>query len=792
MRNLYALLVAVNEYHDARYDLEGCVNDLLEMKLFLEQFYNNQEIQLHTKAITNREATRENVIQGFAHFDHADDHDLCLFFYSGHGSRIPAPEPFWHLESDKMLQSIVCHDSRTPNGRDLLDKEISYLIWKALQGKKEVHFTTIMDCCYSGDNTRFHDLDQEESSYKVKMISPKLIQEEMNQFLGHEHFYQDKDGFVKAPVGRHIALSASKSSETAKEVYARYAPRGAFAYALNKTLISEGRNIPYTELIKRTGIRVKQYVKKQSPQLQFTDNKDASKIFLDGVSKHLKKYYLINFDRHIGWKANGGRLNGFQEGDKNSKTKLLLTEDDRLINVEKVFPTHSLVEGTEGLDKKTVYEATIDQMSVEKLKLHISQNVDPKIKERFLHQLQKLPSDFLEIVTNKRLAKYQIQQSGDHLGVSYLYDQRHLAVSNQGHHQQGINDLINRLEYIAKWEQALNLANPNSSFSILNNAVEVFQITEAGNFAENTPHQKVDPNLPIQLPYLFDGDKWCQPGFRVKIKNTSGQSLWFSALYLGDRYDIDPILPAKELANGEEAWFQIQVDDYFFTTLGVQLEDFYLEKGLTQITEYIKVIVSTDEFNTIEFQQEGLPWDEFLSSVRSHDRRIHIRHKDWATTTLKLIIQRPFPLISLSGTAQMHFGIRLNTLPSLQGAYSFHSFEDAFAKMDPRYRIEGQPGLCFNPFELTPSLKDSPGLSVISFYDFIEPENLSIENGFTIQFTKPLSQKPIPYQYLPTDGNFVQLPHTWKNDELRIHHLPTASFTSFFEELGAGKHIFFQ
>ena len=78
MKNLFVLLVAIDEYHDVRYNLEGCVNDLLEVKLFLERFYDNDEIRLHIKEVRNAEATRQNVIAGFSHFDQADEKDLCF------------------------------------------------------------------------------------------------------------------------------------------------------------------------------------------------------------------------------------------------------------------------------------------------------------------------------------------------------------------------------------------------------------------------------------------------------------------------------------------------------------------------------------------------------------------------------------------------------------------------------------------------------------------------------------------------------------------------------------------
>ena len=340
-----------------------------------------------------------------------------------------------------MLQSIVCHDSRAVGGRDLLDKELSFLIWNALKGKKKVHFATIMDCCFSGENTRLYGLEDEGLPSKVRMRSPKLTPEDIKTFLGYEH-YQVQDEFAKAPVGRHIGLAASKSNETAKEVFVKGEPRGIFTYSLIHSLQSAGRNIPYQELMKRTKIKVQQHVKKQSPQMLFNHKEDRQRIFLDGAAKDYKKHYLVYFDRSGGWKVNGGRLDGFTEGDIQSRTKFQLIEEEHQVIASKVFPTHSSVEGMNGFDKKETYEASLEDLAVEKLKVYLAPNVDQHFQDLLQEQLNSYPSDFIDIVQDPALAKYGLQQSKTGLGVRHIHDERFLTTTNQELVKQGMIDFV--------------------------------------------------------------------------------------------------------------------------------------------------------------------------------------------------------------------------------------------------------------------------------------------------------------------------------------------------------------
>jgi uncharacterized caspase-like protein len=109
------------------------------MQTYLEGRVGKDAGQMHLKILLNEQATRQAVIDGFRdHLSQAGPDDVALFFYAGHGSQENAPEEFWHLEPDRLDETLVCYDSRTDGSWDLTDKELAKLIAE-VAAKKPAH-----------------------------------------------------------------------------------------------------------------------------------------------------------------------------------------------------------------------------------------------------------------------------------------------------------------------------------------------------------------------------------------------------------------------------------------------------------------------------------------------------------------------------------------------------------------------------------------------------------------------------------------------------------------------------
>ncbi|MDX1666470.1 MAG: caspase family protein, partial [Saprospiraceae bacterium] len=228
-KTIFALLVAIDNYPISRHRLQGCINDRNALRNYLEKrFSGHEETTLKIKVLSDAEATREGIIRAFRHFDQAKDGDLCIFYFSGHGSRAPAPPEFWHLDPDRMNESLVCYDSRLRRGKDLMDKEISYLIWKATHDRPNIHFLSLFDCCHSGTITK-------EISVTPRMAEPSHVPTQLRDYTGFETYKKtqiDGQEAVSPPSGRYVQLAACGERETAKELIIGREKRGIFTYSL--------------------------------------------------------------------------------------------------------------------------------------------------------------------------------------------------------------------------------------------------------------------------------------------------------------------------------------------------------------------------------------------------------------------------------------------------------------------------------------------------------------------------------------------------------------------------------
>ena len=141
-RNLYALLVAINEYAPPVTPLKGCVDDLYKVERYLNS--ETLEFRVHILKLINAAATKDNIVNEFQHhLGKAKADDVVLFYFSGHGTQEDAAQVFEEIDHDKMLECLVCHDSYVvtngrPKFRLLADKELRYLIGKVAVGGAHV------------------------------------------------------------------------------------------------------------------------------------------------------------------------------------------------------------------------------------------------------------------------------------------------------------------------------------------------------------------------------------------------------------------------------------------------------------------------------------------------------------------------------------------------------------------------------------------------------------------------------------------------------------------------------
>ncbi|TWV93954.1 caspase family protein [Chitinophaga pinensis] len=140
-KNLYAVLIGINHY-EAVNRLNGCVKDILNIDAILRKICVSQIAssityhplyllsprdgdtsiqdyqQEHGLSFDYHAPDFVNVTQkAFDHLGNASDEDICLFYFSGHGSTMQMPPGFRPDKGNPQWETIVCSDSRKPGVR---------------------------------------------------------------------------------------------------------------------------------------------------------------------------------------------------------------------------------------------------------------------------------------------------------------------------------------------------------------------------------------------------------------------------------------------------------------------------------------------------------------------------------------------------------------------------------------------------------------------------------------------------------------------------------------------------
>src|SRR5688572_17966238 len=284
-RCLFASLIGINAYQQNA--LSGCIKDVLAVDLLLREQCNQQgkgKLQYEPKYfLAPTEADKKRIAayakeqklkkfpaslptfknistEAFAHLKNAKDGDICVFYFSGHGSQAEAPEEFWHLNGTRQNETLVCLDSRDESnaaGRDLVDKELAFLLWDAI-GQKKLHCLIIMDCCHSGNNTR-----EIASDTRYRLLPASKTKIPFNKYIGfgNTNFYETRNGKANIKVARYVHLAAAMDAEKAQES----SDGGLFTSKLVEVLRAGGTAKTYRELMRTVGTTVRSRNTQQNP-----------------------------------------------------------------------------------------------------------------------------------------------------------------------------------------------------------------------------------------------------------------------------------------------------------------------------------------------------------------------------------------------------------------------------------------------------------------------------------------------------------------------------------------------
>lgn len=142
-----ALLIGINKYQIPGSDLRGCVNDVKDLSAALIEFYGFKKKDI--TQLLDGAATQKAMQAGItALVGGAKKGDVLVLHYSGHGSNVPDDEK--NRDEADGRDEILCPTDLNWD-KPLRDDWLRTTFDTLPAG---VSFTTIMDCCHSGTNTR--------------------------------------------------------------------------------------------------------------------------------------------------------------------------------------------------------------------------------------------------------------------------------------------------------------------------------------------------------------------------------------------------------------------------------------------------------------------------------------------------------------------------------------------------------------------------------------------------------------------------------------------------------------
>lgn len=793
MPTLHAFFVAINHYPNPRHRLKGCLNDMRDIKTYITEHFRKKGADINTLTLVDAEANRDNLIQGFTHFDAAVDDDLCLFFFAGHGARSLAPEAFWHLDPDRKNEALVCYDSRQPGGRDLMDKEISYLIWKATRDK-EIHFLVVTDCCHSGSITRL----MEES--RIRQVEGSKLAPLITDYLGFESYTKVGENRYSPPRGRYVHLSACRKNQTAKEVRIndevrdiKGEVRGIFSYALLETLQNSQSFISYAELIGRTDIRVSTKFGNQRPQIEATRPLDKNLFFLSGFVSPNKGEYLLSYDQALGWVIHAGAIHGFEGGSPANPTILRLINKEHYIFVTEVLPNRSKISGMENFETKSVYKARIAKRGGKRYLLAFNPDCEANGKTILKAIIAQEASDIIEMTLDTSKALYILHAQANSFFITNPYSRRLLFKKIEGYTEKNTRIFLQNIKKTFRWIQVIELSNPATKIQDDEIQIEFSRITDLRNEAGDATAERVDWRTPPELSYLFDEQRWRNPAFQLKVKNTGLRRLWVSLLYLGDDYSITNLLiPKEELKPGREIWALNVFNGRANRSILVQLSKSYHSWGITSVWEHLRLMICTEEFDTGLFNQEGLEFERLESATRADRSPMPESRADWSVKKIAFIIHRPLEAVMLRPRKIIRlFSLQLEAPAGFQAEVSLNTLIKATEAFSSPLDINFLSEKLLRTFELGP-LESWPDLCVLEFFKAQGWPKVTIDNPLKVFFSereRDFSNIQL-YGYLVETNHWQALTFEIIESILLIQQLP-APTPSAYSGLGDSIKVFF-
>jgi len=261
-----ALLVGINRYPDPAHALNGCVNDVHQLRALLRQHYAFEDASL--KVLLDARATTAGIRSGLRWLvQGASAGDVLVFHYSGHGSQVPDRDGDERVDG---LDEIIC-----PYDLDWDDPITDDDLYAAVRELPEgALLTVVLDCCHSGTGLREPERPGRRERF---MISPG--QRACRQWSPSRNAEERRGGGESAAMPVHrlgrqaaeagaVLIAGCRADQSSADAFIAGAYHGALTYFLCLALADAGYRVAYSRLARLVRSSLRERGFDQDPQLE--------------------------------------------------------------------------------------------------------------------------------------------------------------------------------------------------------------------------------------------------------------------------------------------------------------------------------------------------------------------------------------------------------------------------------------------------------------------------------------------------------------------------------------------
>ena len=277
-----ALLVGINKYKMAGADLQGCVNDVTNIRdILLKYFgYSVKDIRM----VVDERATKKAIMERLGWLvKGAKAGDRLLFHFSGHGSQIRDRDGD---ELKDKLDEILCPHDMDWDGTYIVDDELGKIFDKLPKG---VNLEVLLDSCHSGTGTRemiaLEKLPRELAAVPRFLRPPADILSRLEDDLPLQTLFgrtispnsPNKQNKPNEPE-KLVLFSGCRDNQTSADAEIKGTYNGAFTYYFCSHLRDTKGDLQRAELLKRLRASLKYNGFDQIPQLECGADKKKKRI----------------------------------------------------------------------------------------------------------------------------------------------------------------------------------------------------------------------------------------------------------------------------------------------------------------------------------------------------------------------------------------------------------------------------------------------------------------------------------------------------------------------------------